>query len=478
MASRQVGRVGPHEAGVDVGRTERPLAPSIAAERRLANSGRTLRTSLDEFDRATDERASATTDIRPLICAGASPASSGRSRPGLVDDGIARRSASSAVGNRTAQRERRTLLGRQQIEVADHAQDPGARYRRWRCRDRASSPARPHRCRASIADGAVYHLAHEERRPNSASDFTRERRSRSVTMPNCPRPRRREPSSRRPAPCQPPPGAAISPVEMIGCLRTSRHRLLYRSNPPTSSASTVPGRGRSSSERARYPSRPAWRVAADILRRQGEAGRHLVRPRLEFGRYRRDHRRMGRTARLRRKIHDPSVVDELDGAVVRPPAPRRAICTPCSRSSSRRKSAHVGRRYGARDRLGVELLERWVPPLRNEATSLTNERKPRRRAARLRPEGGVGGAAGGRCVMLARGVPHEGRAARRGARAAHADDRPGARDRGDRLQHDRAARRDDDHGPPDRDDRRLHLAGDPRRPALAGGRSRSCSRWR
>ena len=74
--------------------------------------------------------------------------------------------------------------------------------------------------------------------------------------------------------------------------------------------------------------------------------------------------------------------------------------------------------------------------------------------------------------------PHEGRAARRRAAAAHADDRPGGRDRGDRLEHARAARRDDADGPGHRADRRLHVAGDPRRPALArpaarGRRSRS-----
>ncbi|CAA9488644.1 MAG: Na+/H+ antiporter NhaD and related arsenite permeases, partial [uncultured Solirubrobacteraceae bacterium] len=63
--------------------------------------------------------------------------------------------------------------------------------------------------------------------------------------------------------------------------------------------------------------------------------------------------------------------------------------------------------------------------------------------------------------------PNEGRARRRGARRALADDRPGARDRGDRLGDDRAAGRDDAHRPGDRADRDLHVPRDPRRAACA-----------
>ena len=56
----------------------------------------------------------------------------------------------------------------------------------------------------------------------------------------------------------------------------------------------------------------------------------------------------------------------------------------------------------------------------------------------------------------------------------HTDDRPGARDRVDRLQHDRAARRNDAYGPSHRDHRRLQLARNPRRPALARPAARGC----
>ena len=63
-------------------------------------------------------------------------------------------------------------------------------------------------------------------------------------------------------------------------------------------------------------------------------------------------------------------------------------------------------------------------------------------------------------------------------RAAHADDRPGARDRGDRLEHARAARRDDADGQGDRADRRLHVAGDPGRSALARAAARRRARAR
>ena len=63
-------------------------------------------------------------------------------------------------------------------------------------------------------------------------------------------------------------------------------------------------------------------------------------------------------------------------------------------------------------------------------------------------------------------------------RAAHADDRPGGGDRGDRLEHARPAGRDDAHRPGDRADRRLHVARDPGRAALARApAARSSSRW-
>ena len=66
------------------------------------------------------------------------------------------------------------------------------------------------------------------------------------------------------------------------------------------------------------------------------------------------------------------------------------------------------------------------------------------------------------------GPPDQDRAGRRGRGRGHADDLPGAGDRGDRLQHARPARRDDADRPADRDDRRLHVPGDPRRPDRAG----------